>query len=104
MPDLFLIDTIALNFSDLTIIWISENHFIAASDSTSSKFIGLLIVLAKQDQVFIIYKIKNCSIFSEVKEIIKKSVETLMNSWNYFFKTNPYIFFSYILLPFLRQE
>lgn len=104
MPDLFLIDTIALNFSALTIIWISENHFIAASDSTSSKFIGLLIVLAKQDQVFIIYKVKNCSIFSEVKEIIKKSVETLMNSWNYFFKTNPYIFFSYILLPFLRQE
>ena len=39
------------NLSGLTIILLSENYFIAASDSIVNRYIRPLIVLAKQDKV-----------------------------------------------------
>ena len=49
--DLFLVKIIDLNLSGLTIISLLENQFIATSDSSFSKFIRSLTVLAKQDKV-----------------------------------------------------
>ena len=49
--DLFLVKIIDLNLSELTIILLLENQFIATSDSSLSTFIRSLTVLAKQDKV-----------------------------------------------------